>query len=130
MFVALQVPFVDVRPFIQNETGRLTSPDWQSLQPDIDFVRSFGLVKRRLRGGVIEWPGEEMYCRALRALRFVNSNAKLPGDMGGGAPRPGSTSHSGDSLPMVVPWRDLKSDSDIGPRSRRACALGAKTSFR
>jgi hypothetical protein len=85
MFVALQFPFVDVRPFIQTETGRLTSPDWQSLQPDIDFVRSFGLVKRRLRGGVIEWPGEEMYCRALRALRFVNSNAKLPSDMGGGA---------------------------------------------
>ena len=85
MFVAVQFPFVDVRPFIQTETGRLTLPDWQSLQPDIDFVRSFGLVKRRLRGGVIEWPGEEMYCRALRALRFVNSNAKLPADMSGGA---------------------------------------------
>ncbi len=85
MFVALQFPFVDVRPFIQTATGRLTLPDWQSLQPDIDFVRSFGLVKRRLRGGIIEWPGEEMYCRALRAVRFVNSNAKLPADMSGGA---------------------------------------------
>jgi hypothetical protein len=84
MFVALQFPFIDVRPFIQTETGRLTLPDWQSLQPDVDFVRSFGLVKRRLRGGVIEWPGEEMYCRALRALRFVNSSAKLPADMSGG----------------------------------------------
>jgi hypothetical protein len=85
MFVALQFPFVDVRPFIPTETGRLTLPDWQSLQPDIDFVRSFGLVKRRLRGGIIEWPGEEMYCRALRALRFVSSHAKLPADMSGGA---------------------------------------------
>ena len=36
-------------------------------------------------GGIIEWPGEEMYCRALRALRFVNASAKLPADMGRGA---------------------------------------------
>lgn len=85
MFVALQFPFIDVRPFLQTETGRLTLPDWKSLQPDIDFVRSFGLVKRRLRGGIIEWPGEEMYCRALRALRFVNASAKLPADMSRGA---------------------------------------------
>lgn len=85
MFVALQFPFVDVRPFIQTETGRLSVPDWQELKPDRDFIRSFGLVKRRLRGGVIEWPGEELYCRALRALRFVNSYTKLPADMAVGA---------------------------------------------
>src|SRR6185437_6161545 len=85
MFVALQFPFVDVRPFIPAETGRLILPDWANeVQPDIDFVRSFGPVKRRLRGGIIEWPGEEMYFRALRALRFVDSAPKLPADMTGG----------------------------------------------
>lgn len=81
MFVAVQFPLTDVRPFLHSETGRLSLPTWPLPEPDSDFIRSFGAVKRRLRGGISDWPGEEMYCRAPRALRFGDSYVKLPPDI-------------------------------------------------
>jgi hypothetical protein len=70
MFAALQFPFTDVRYFLDAGTGRLAKPVWRVPRPDHDFIRAFGPLKRRLRGGLAEWPGEEHYCRATRALRF------------------------------------------------------------
>lgn len=70
MLAALQIPLTDVRPFLEVDTGRLDKPSWPLAKVGSDFVRSFGIVERRLRGGIIEWPGEELYCNAARALRF------------------------------------------------------------
>lgn len=40
-------------------------------RPDaIPFVRGFGRAHRRRRGGLVGWPGEDVYCDLSRALRF------------------------------------------------------------
>lgn len=70
MFIAFQNPLADMRPFLPAETNRLVSPTWPLPQPGKEFLRSFGPVEVRKRGGVEEWSGEENYCRAKRALRF------------------------------------------------------------
>lgn len=70
MFVAFQFPFTDARPFLQDETYRLLSPSWPLPMPNAEFIRSFGVVKRRVKGGISDWPGENIYCGAARALRF------------------------------------------------------------
>jgi hypothetical protein len=76
MFLVLQLPFTDSRPFLPIASHRLLDPVWASPREDKDFVRSFGEVKRRLRGGLGEWPTEGFYCCAERALRFDASFAK------------------------------------------------------
>lgn len=73
MFVAIQFPFSDVRPFLTSETRRLISPKWPIPEPDKDFIRSTGQVRSRRKGGLEGWAGEEVYCRAARALRFQPS---------------------------------------------------------
>lgn len=70
MLAALQLAFTDVRRFLDIDTGRLDRPSWPLANVGSDFIRSFGVIERRMRGGIIEWPGEELYCNASRALRF------------------------------------------------------------
>ena len=70
MFVAVQFPFSDTRRFLSAETNRLLVPRWPLANPGSEFVRSFGQVRRRIRGGVENWLGEEIYCAANRALHF------------------------------------------------------------
>ncbi len=76
MFLVLQFPFTDARPFLPTTTNRLPNPVWASPQQDKDFVRSFGEIKRRIQGGLEEWPNEGFYCRAEHALRFDSSFGK------------------------------------------------------
>ena len=71
MFVSVQVPIADVRRFVPVETRRLADPNWPLPRTDKDFVRAFGGVKRRRRGGVENWPGEHVYCNATHAIRCV-----------------------------------------------------------
>ncbi|WP_250000872.1 hypothetical protein [Actinoplanes sp. M2I2] len=61
MFVTVQFPMADLRPFLE-ETGRLSSPPWPLAEPARHFVRSLGGVRKRRRGGLIEWIGEDVYC--------------------------------------------------------------------
>jgi len=70
VFVALQFPFTDSRDFVPPDTGRLTVPQWPDPAIDKEFVRAFGAVRRRQRGGLKNWPAEQVYCDAARALRF------------------------------------------------------------
>ncbi len=70
MVVAVQFPFSDARRFVSEETNRLLVPRWPLANAGSEFVRSFGQVRRRLRGGVENWSGEELYCVADRALHF------------------------------------------------------------
>lgn len=70
MLVAVQFPLCDLRPFVADGAGKLAVPPWPVVEPERDFVRGFGAVQRRRRGGVDPWVGEEHYCSAARALRF------------------------------------------------------------
>lgn len=73
MFLTLQFPFADLRHFLGSETGRLNAPKISS--PKVygrDFIRSSGLIKRRPKGGIKEWPGEEVFADGALGLRFPN----------------------------------------------------------
>src|SRR5260370_3926367 len=71
MFFAFHIPLVDVRPFVHADTSRLTSPTWPLPTAGKEFVRAFGQVSNRPRGGVERWSGESSFCGATRALRFL-----------------------------------------------------------
>jgi hypothetical protein len=70
MLFSIQFPFADSRAFVDGETGVLSRPTWPSPSVDREFVRSFGSVRSRYRGGIDGWIGENETCNASRALRF------------------------------------------------------------
>jgi hypothetical protein len=72
MLVTVQLPITDVRHFLPRDvTGQLPLVTaFTTLTPGKDFIRAFGPLRRRYRGGVSAWPGEELYANAGRALRF------------------------------------------------------------
>jgi hypothetical protein len=70
MIVFIQFPITDVRLFIQDKTGKLPLPLWPTPRAYKEFVRSFGLVKTRGKGGIRGWIGENEVCDACQALRF------------------------------------------------------------
>lgn len=71
MIVFLQFPLADIRLFVGNNTGKLALPFWPSPSPYREFVRAFGSIKPRGKGGVRGWIGESEICDAGRAVRFV-----------------------------------------------------------
>ncbi len=76
MFIVIQFPLLDARAFVGENTATLNCPAWPAPQPDSDFVRSFGIVRRRRQGGLSGWVGEERICEARHALRFAKSGLK------------------------------------------------------
>lgn len=71
MFLVLQHPLVDSRCFLDPETsGRLLAPGWPLAEEHKEFVRSVGIVRRRKRGGVGAWAGEECFSDAKMAFKF------------------------------------------------------------
>lgn len=79
MLFTLQFPISDVRGFIESDTFQLPVPNWLTPLPDKDFVRSFGAVRRRRRGGLSGWVGESVVCEANSAIRF-EGHTKFPLD--------------------------------------------------
>lgn len=73
MLFTIQYPIADIRPILPDEGGRLGRPTWPSAQVQCDFVRSFGGVQKRNRGGLPGWVGEGVHCAALKSLRFCDS---------------------------------------------------------
>lgn len=78
MFFVLQHPFADLRLFVGPASGRLSRPSWPLVEPYSDFIRASGIVLPRRRGGVEEWAGEEVYCRANGAFRFPDQLRTRP----------------------------------------------------
>ena len=70
MLLSIQFPFADSRKFVATQLALLGRPGWPSPFPDYEFVRSFGSIRVRRRGGIRGWLGESEICEARRALRF------------------------------------------------------------
>jgi len=70
MFIAFQIPFADERSFLPDLGKRLTWPTWPFPISGREFVRGFGQVRDRRRGGIENWIGEDVYCRARSAVTF------------------------------------------------------------
>ncbi len=72
MFLTLQFPIADIRPFLQSEVECLVTPTWPTPEENLQFVRFFGHIRKRLLGGSgVKWMGDELYfCDASNAIRF------------------------------------------------------------
>lgn len=73
MIIFIHYPIADARLFVPGDTGRLNVPFWPSPVPYREFVRSFGVIKIRGKGGIKGWIGENEICDARRALKFRSS---------------------------------------------------------
>lgn len=92
MFAVVQFPLTDVRPLLDDDTGRIAAPVWPIVHlPDepykAPFVRGFGRARKRSGGGVDEWPAEGTYCDVSHALRLVQSTLRKEAPASGIAKR-------------------------------------------
>ena len=71
MLIALQFPLTDFRRFVEADdvTARLRRPNWPGAEAG-EFLRAAGDVQPRRGGGSDDWTGEEIFCRAHRAVRL------------------------------------------------------------
>ena len=101
MLFVWQLPFSDAR--LLSATGaRLQAPDWPTPRMNSDFVRGFGPVLRRRRGGHEEFVDERVYAAADHALRFQDLTQQ-------------SIKIGDRSLTLAVPFRRLLcSDRQLG----------------
>jgi hypothetical protein len=72
MLLSVQFPLADSRAFLPEVPAILSIPQWPAPMPDRDFVRGFGIVRRRRLGGLSGWVGESAICEADRAIRMPN----------------------------------------------------------
>ncbi len=72
LLISIQFPLADLRGFVA-DTGRLQKPGWPLPTPDQEFVRSFGAIRYRPRGGLAGWLGENEICEAARSVRLTRS---------------------------------------------------------
>lgn len=70
MLLTIQFPLCDIRSFLGGNERRLERPAWPSAEVGTEFIRSFGGVTKRFRGGLSGWIGEGRYCDARRVVRF------------------------------------------------------------
>ena len=68
MFLSIQFPITDLRTLLGN-TNKLIKPTWSN--PDIaSELRYFGTIAQRIRGGILQWPGEAKYCNASNSINL------------------------------------------------------------
>lgn len=60
----------DVRAFLPGPTKRLGRPSFPLAEAGKQYIRGFGLVRPRPRGGLENWTGEHVYCNSAKALKF------------------------------------------------------------
>lgn len=77
MFIALQIPLADCRAFLESPEV-LSWPVWSAPRLECDYVRRFGAMRPRRRGGLEGLVGEEAYCRAHRGFIFPPFLGRVP----------------------------------------------------
>ncbi len=82
MLFVILFPIADSRSFLNADTGMLNRPFWPTPIPDQDFIRSFGAIRRRPRGGLAGWVSEAEICEANNALRFKQLNTHIDSESG------------------------------------------------
>jgi hypothetical protein len=112
MLLLAQVPLADARPFEREDVRRLPRPRFDLLfdPQSADFVRSFGPLRERALGLRIDWPFENLYCQAARAIRIDMAQLRALKRPSGGP---------GHLTPVI---RRLLSDSKIVGRAELGLA--------
>jgi hypothetical protein len=70
MLIHLQFPIVDLRGLAGFEDSRLPVPSWPTPLHDEEFIRSTGIIRKRPKGGLHGWIGEECYCDARQSIKL------------------------------------------------------------
>lgn len=78
MLLVAQFPIGDARPFVA-EALRVKAPAWPLADPQREFVRCFGRVRRRCRGPGEYWSDELYYASAAGALRIPHLESVVLG---------------------------------------------------
>jgi hypothetical protein len=68
LLIVAQIPLVDLRPLITTSPARLPVPPFPFPTPGSQFVRCFGHIERRRRGGHEYWADEIFFSSAAGAL--------------------------------------------------------------
>lgn len=84
MFAVVSFPIADLRGFVGSPSHRLVKPTFPTPVPDVEFVRSNGIVRSRRRGGSPAVGGEDVYCSAKAGLRFGPDGAEHLGQRADG----------------------------------------------
>jgi hypothetical protein len=98
MFLDLQIPLADARSFLAVDSNRLARPVWSNPRQNDEFVRGFGPIRARSRGGVLGLGFEANYCEAINAPRIPPSLATS------------GLKFNGTSLPLLCAFRRLLSN--------------------
>lgn len=53
-------------------------PNWPTPSEDREFVRHFGAIRARRRGGLVGIPGEDRFCDSRKAVRICTAAHELP----------------------------------------------------
>jgi hypothetical protein len=77
MLFSIQFPLADARKFL--DQGERLGPAWPFPLPDYDFIRFFGAIRYRTLGGLAGWIGEDLICKADRALSISTSPSLIAG---------------------------------------------------
>ncbi len=85
MIIFVQFPVADIRNFTTRDTAKLNRPYWPLPSAGEDFVRSFGGAKKRNKGGLTNWVGEDRVVLTNRLLNFpkpitCQTNSKINGN--------------------------------------------------
>jgi len=72
VFISVNFPLVDIRRCLNGSDALLSKPSWPAPLADQDFVRGFGLTRKRPQGGIEGWVGENTVCEANRPFRIEN----------------------------------------------------------
>ncbi len=78
MFLGVQIPLSDARRFLSSDTRRLPKPVWLNPKHNREFIRGFGAMRPRLRGGIRGLDFEANYCDAAHPVRFALPLASQP----------------------------------------------------
>lgn len=71
MLAAFSLPICDARAFRSDTASRLPAPDWPLPHAGSEFVRCFGSVEQRRRGGNDLFPDETFYSNAHAAVKLI-----------------------------------------------------------
>lgn len=102
MVIYFQFPFADLRKFTSLTIKKLSKPLWPEVEPNKDFIRSFGLVIPRTKKGIEGWINENFICIAKRAIRFQSI-----------IPIPFINSYHSDLLKTELESRHFYSDGNV-----------------
>ncbi len=69
MFLGLQLPLTDARPFVPEQTFRLPRPAWP---PTLygEHIHGFGSIRSHTSNAIGPWLGDHRYCSAKHAMKF------------------------------------------------------------